>query len=196
MKSKELAKPGYITRLLHDWEENGTQGLDHLIAVVYQKIHRIAQSELAKEAHQRTLQPTAIVNEVYLQLRGMDHLHFENRNQFFALCGFLVRRLLVANARKKGREKHGGHLLEVDLEDINQVDNGMDTVTDLIALNTAMENLEKLDPRKVRIVEMRFFAGLSLEQIATVLEVSLATVKRDWQFTRRWLANELDSLHN
>lgn len=180
-----------ITQMLKDWESTGVNGLDHLMPAVYQHIHRIAKSELAKENGEKTLQPTALVNEVYLELRDMEGLQFESRNQFFALCGFLVRRMLVADARRKGREKHGGHMVQVALEDLDRIDDSIQTLTNLIALNDAMERLEKLDPRKVRIIEMRFFAGLSLEQVSAVLDVSLATIKRDWQFTRRWLATQL-----
>jgi RNA polymerase sigma factor (TIGR02999 family) len=142
------------------------------------------------EREENTLQATALVHEVYLRLVDVKKVNWEGKAHFFALCARLMRRILVDGARKRAASRHGGGLRRADLVDIPALSTGKDR--QLITLNDALEALHKADPRKARIVELRYFGGLSVEQTAAVLKVSQETITRDWRFTRGWLLAQLD----
>lgn len=176
----------------HTFPVNMDQGadLEELIPVVYAELHRQAHNYLRREYNNRTLQTTELINEAYLKLRGQKDLRFENRSHFFAIAANLMRQILVDHARKKHRQKRGGHQSDLPLDEALQVQgDGVDL--DLVDLDDALARLEKADPQQARIVELKYFGGLSIEETAKVIGISPATVKRDWNLARVWLFNEL-----
>lgn len=182
---------GAITRLLEDWRGGDEAALAELLPVVFEELRRIARRHLAGETPGHTLQPTALVNEVYLRLAG-GQAKLQNRAHFFAFAARLMREILVDHARARKAVKRGGDAVRVDFELALGIaaDEGLDLET-ILAIDTALERLEALDERQARIVELRYFSGLTLPEIAEVLGVSLATVERGWSVARRWLAREI-----
>ena len=156
--------------------------------IVYDELHRLAQRYMIRERPGHSLQTTALVNEAYMRLVDYRHMQWQNRAHFFAVSAQLMRRILVEHARRHNL-KRGGGVQHVSLEDAALV--GADRAMDLVALNEAMNALSQIDPRKVQVVEMRFFGGLSIEETAEVLRVSPETVRRDWRTARAWLYREL-----
>ncbi len=181
-----------ITDLLHDWNDRDEQALGRLMPVVVEELRRLADRYLAGESPGHTLQPTALVNEVYLRLACERVGKFENRSHFFAFAARLMREILVDHARARHTAKRGGGARRVDLaEALNLPDpRAPDRVT-LIAVDDALKRLERIDPRQRLIVELRYFTGLTMKEIAAVLETSLATVERHWTVARRWLVREI-----
>jgi RNA polymerase sigma factor (TIGR02999 family) len=177
------------TRLLLAWAGGDPEALDALTPHVYRELKRIAGSCMRGESEQNTLQVTALVHEVYLRLVDVKNVNWQSKAHFFALCARIMRRILVDGARKRATARHGGALGRVDLDDIPDPGAGKDM--QLIALNDALEELNQADPRKAKIVELRYFGGLTVEETAAVLKVSQETVARDWRFTRRWLLSQL-----
>jgi RNA polymerase sigma factor (TIGR02999 family) len=186
------ANKGEVTQLLQRWSGGDQKAFDELAPVIYKQLRKLAHYHLQRERDGHTLQSTALVHEVYLRLCGENAPRWENRAHFFALAARLMRRILVDYARMHIAEKRGGITVRVELEDpiMNLVEMGK---TDLVALDDAMQQLEAVDARKCRVVEARFFAGLSAKEIATVLGTTEATVRRDWRIARAWLYRYLES---
>jgi len=185
--------PGEITALLREWAGGDADALDKLYPMVLQKLRRAASHYLNGESSQ-TLGPTALVNETYLELINSKNLRFENRHQFFLLAGSVMRHLLVNRARRRLAQKRGGGETPFPLNEDSHGQNG-DRLTpeDLLALDRALTRLAELDRRQAMIVQLRFFAGLSEEEIAAVLKVSTRTIQREWNTAKRWLSRELTS---
>ena len=178
-----------ITQLLSKWQEGNEQALNDLVLIVYPQLRHLAHQHLRKERSDHTLQSTALVHEAYLRLEKQGALKFENRSHFLAICSQLMRQILVEYARGRRAAKRDGGI-KLALEGI--VAAAKSRGTDLIALDDALTQLAKLDTQQARIVELRFFGGLSIEETAVVTGVSTATVKRDWAAARVWLYRELN----
>jgi len=178
-----------VTALLLAWRGGDEEALGRIVPLVQAELRHIARRCLRNERADHSLQATALVNEAYLRLIDAQRVNWQNRTHFLAMSARLMRRVLVDHARSKGADKRGGERVKVTLSEV--VDRADDIGADVVALNDALERLEKLDPRKGRIVEFRFFAGLTVEETAAVLEVSPQTVARDWTFAKAWLRREL-----
>jgi RNA polymerase sigma-70 factor, ECF subfamily len=179
---------GQVSGLLRAWSDGDRDALDRLTPIVYDELHRLAQSYMKRERPGHSLQTTALVNEAYMRLVDYKSMQWQNRAHFFAVSAQLMRRILVEHARRRNL-KRGGGVQHVSLEETAIVDGERDT--DLMALDDAMVALARLDPRKVQVVELRFFGGLSVEETAEVLKVSPITVMRDWSTAKAWLYREL-----
>jgi RNA polymerase sigma factor (TIGR02999 family) len=177
-----------ITKLLQAWNAGDQRALEQLLPLVYAELRRIARSRLRHEPRGNTLQPTALINEAYMRLVQIRRMTWQDRAHFFALCSTLMRQILVDAARARRSAKRGGGAVRVTFDE-NVFSS--DTSSDAVALDDALQALEKIDWRKSRVVELRFFAGLSVEETAAVLDVSTDTVSRDWKFAKRWLLREL-----
>ncbi len=164
--------------------------LEQLIPLVHAELRRMARRYMAGERRDHTLQPTALVNEVYLRLVDLERIHWQNRVHFMAVAARLMRRVLIDFARSRGYQKRGGDVQRVAFDECLAVDVGRGH--DLLALDEALDELARIDSRKSQIVVMRFFGGLSLEEVAAVLDISAATVARDWKLAKSWLLLELD----
>jgi RNA polymerase sigma factor (TIGR02999 family) len=178
-----------VTGLLVAWGGGEQSALDRLLPLVYAELRRIARNRLRHERADHTLQPTALVNEVYLRLVGVKSVSWQNRAQFFAICARLMRQVLVDAARAHRGAKRGGGAIRVTLDDAHVRIDG--PPAEVIALDDALQALARIDARKSRVVELRFFAGLDGEETAAVLGVSPDTVARDWKFAKTWLYREL-----
>jgi RNA polymerase sigma factor (TIGR02999 family) len=181
--------PSELTDLLMAWRAGDETALPRLTAIVYDELHRLARFYMARERPEHTLQATALVNEVYLRLVDSSRVHWQNRAHFMAVAAQLMRRVLVDVARQRRAQKRGGDAHRVTLHDELIV--GDEPGADLVALDEALTDLARLDPRKSRVVEMRFFGGLSLADTAEALGVSTDTVGRDWTAAKAWLLREL-----
>ena len=177
-----------ISTLLRAWSAGDQSALERLTPIVYAELHSLARRYLRREHPGHSLQTTALVNEAYLRLVNQQRMQWHNRAQFFAVSAQLMRRILVDHARRHNL-KRGGGVHHVSLDEASVVGGGQDA--DLVALDDAMNALGRLDPRKVQVVEMRFFGGLSVEETAEVLKVSPVTVMRDWSTARAWLYREM-----
>ncbi|HSL55302.1 MAG TPA: sigma-70 family RNA polymerase sigma factor [Pyrinomonadaceae bacterium] len=177
--------PQEVTQLLADWGKGDRSALDKLLPLVHSELRRIAQRQMSQERPGHTLQATALVNEAYLKLAGQQKFEWQNRAHFFAVCAQVMRHILIDHARAHGREKRGGGAIQVSLNDALVV--GGDQAAHFIALDEALRVLERLDPQKGKIVELRYFGGLSIEEAAEVLNVSPRTVRREWQRAKAWL---------
>jgi len=179
-----------VTGLLRVWSEGDKQAFDELMPLVYDELHRMALRQLAGERSDLSLQPTALVNEVCLRLLGWDQVRWQNRGHFFGVSAQMMRRVLVDIARRRRAERRGGPgAVRVSLEEIDLA--APDRDADLVAIDAALEELAEQDPRKARVVELRFFGGLSMEETAEALGVSLRTAHSDWAFARAWLYRAL-----
>ena len=172
-----------ISTLLRAWSDGDQSALDRLTPIVYDELHRLARRYMKRERPGHSLQTTALVNEAYMRLVDYTRMQWQNRAHFFAVSAQLMRRILVEHARRHNL-KRGGGVPHVSLEEAAVV--GGARAADLVALDDAMNALARLDPRKVQVVEMRFFGGLSVEETAEVLKVSTVTVMRDWSMIRIW----------
>jgi RNA polymerase sigma factor (TIGR02999 family) len=177
-----------VTTLLRAWQRGDQEAFDRLTPLVYDELRRRARYYLRGERPNHTLQPTALVNEVYLRMVNVREVDWRDRTHFIALAARHMRRILVDSARARRYQKRGGGAINVTFDEGLAVSN---RVPDLIALDDALDALALEDERKVRVVEMRFFGGLSNEEIATALKISTDTVTRDWQMARLWLQREL-----
>jgi RNA polymerase sigma factor (TIGR02999 family) len=180
--------PGTVTGLLIEWREGNAAALEQLVPLVHEELHRIARGCMRGERAGHSLQATALVNEAYLRLIGAQQVDWQNRVHFLAVSARLMRRILVDFARSKKYQKRGGGAQQVTLDEGLVV---AEPGRDLIALDEALDALGKLDERKARVVEMRFFGGLSVEETAAALGVSGDTVMRDWRLAKAWLLREL-----
>jgi len=179
----------HITELLVAWSGGDQEALDRLMPLVYDELHRQAARFLSRERSGHTLQPTALVNEVYLRLVDQSQVKWQNRAQFFGIAAQMMRRILVSNARARHAEKRGGREQCLTLNEEVAIFPQRDI--NLLALDDALTKLEAIDPEKSKMVELRFFSGLSIEETAEVLTVSPRTVDRQWQTAKAWLYREI-----
>ncbi|MFN0120212.1 MAG: sigma-70 family RNA polymerase sigma factor [Blastocatellia bacterium] len=179
-----------ISQLLQRWSSGDRAALDELTPLVYDELHRIAHRYLAQQAPGHTLQTTALLHEAYLRLVGQEAKHWENRAHFFGVAAQAMRHILVDYARAQGREKRGGGAQRISLDDGLAM--GAEQSREITALHDALTELAKLDARQSRIVELRFFGGLTEPEIAAVLQVSQRTVSSDWRLARAWLLRQMD----
>ncbi len=180
-----------VTRLLHELSGGDEGALARLVPLIYDELHAIAAREMRRERGDHTLQPTALVHEVFLRLVDKADLSWNSRAHFLNIAAQAMRRILVEHARRRRTRKRGGGGERVTLDEEFQAPG--QEVPDLTDLDEALERLSKIDARKGRVVELRFFAGLSVEETARVLDISEATVKREWQFAKAWIQRELAS---
>lgn len=181
---------GNVTALLHLWSDGDGQAFDRLIPLVYDELHRMALRSLAGERSNVSLQPTALVNEVCLRLLGWDQARWQNRSHFFGVSAQMMRRVLVDIARRRLADRRGGAgavRVPLDAVDLPAIERD----TDLVAIDRALEQLAAEDARKARVVELRFFGGLSMEETAETLGISVRTAHSDWAFARAWLYRAL-----
>jgi RNA polymerase sigma factor (TIGR02999 family) len=179
-----------VTKLLQQWSRGDAAAADRLVPIVYQQLRRMASRQLRRERDEHTLSPTALVNELYLRLVDQRRMTWQNRAQFFGVAAQLMRRILVDHARARAAEKRGAGTMLIPLSDVEQ--EGRDQmITDVIDVDEALERLALVDPDQVRLVELRFFAGLSVDETALVLKRSPRTVKREWRLAKAWLHREL-----
>jgi RNA polymerase sigma factor (TIGR02999 family) len=182
----EAAGAAHITRLLREWQDGSQDALDRLVPLVYDELHRIAASYISRERAGHTLQPTALVNEAYIRLVQAEDVAFESRAHFLGIAARLMRQILVDHARRHDARRRGGRQRRVTLTEGVALDEAGADV-DLLALDQALERLAAEDARLARLVELRYFGGLSTEETAEVLATSPRTVKRDWAVARVWL---------
>lgn len=181
-----------VTKLLHDWSQGDAAALERLIPLVFEDLRLIAGRLFQREADSHTLQPTALVSEVYLRLMDQRKIHWQNREQFFGVAALMMRRILVDHAKGRQAAKRGSGMPKVPLDETIAAIETKDV--DFVALDEALSRLAEIDPRQARIVELRFFMGLSNEEIADIVDISVTTVKREWRTARLWLRRELSSI--
>lgn len=179
-----------ITQILLRWNDGEEKALEQLMPLVYRELHNIAHRYLRRESQTRTLQTTVLVHEAYLKLVDQNRANWQNRAQFFGVAAQIMRRILIDHARKNLRGKRGGSVVKVSL-DAGQIDVSDDRAAELVALDDALKRLAELDPQKARLVELRYFGGLSIEETAEVLGISTATVTRQWRVVKAWLYDEI-----
>lgn len=184
----ELSPRTEVTRLLRDWSSGRRAALDSLMPLVHRELHQLASSYMRRERPGHTLQVTALVNEAYLKLVDQTQADWKNRSHFFGIAAQCMRRILVDHARQRVAQKRGGEQIVVALE--ADMDVG-DSSADVVAIDDALSGLASLDERQAKIVELRYFMGLSIAETAQTLDVSVSTVKRDWESARLWLTHEL-----
>jgi RNA polymerase sigma-70 factor, ECF subfamily len=180
---------GDITQLLGRWADGDRAALDALMPVVYSELRRIADAYLRRERSTHTLQPTALVNEAWLRLVRQDHPTFDHRKQFFGLAAQMMRRILVDHARAARADKRGHQLIRTDLP--SDVPDAAPRVDDLLALDEALTLLAAVSPRQAQVIELRYFAGLNVEELAQLLDVSAATISRDQKVAEAWLSQAM-----
>ena len=178
-----------ITLLLADWNNGDTNARDQLLPLVYDELRQMARRNMRRESPNHSFQTTDLIHEAYLKLAQHDEQKWENRSHFFGVAAKAMRHILVDYARSKQSEKRGGGRQRVSLAD--EIASGPDRALELVALDDALQTLESLDARKSQVVELKFFGGLTNEQMAEVLKISTETVKREWRFARNWLLREL-----
>lgn len=187
--SSSTPETGEITQMLAGLSAGNRQSLDDLMPVVYDRLRAMAHLQLRRERSDHTLSTTALVNEAYLKLVDIDRVQWQDRAHFFAVCARAMRRILVSYAVKRNAEKRGGGSPHVEFHDVMAL--AQTRSDDLLALDEALDRLEALNERRCRVVEYRFFGGMSIEETAHTLSASPATVKREWAMARAWLNREL-----
>ena len=188
------ASPKEVTQLLVAWGEGDAAARDELMPLVYEELRRLAHRYMGRERIGHTLQTSGLVNEAYLRLIDQRQVQWQNRNHFFGIAAQMMRRILVDYARSRGYAKRGGNACQVSLEEAMIVSE--DRAAEVVALDDALKGLAEVDVRKSRIVELRFFGGLSIEETAEVLAVSEGTVMRDWTLAKAWLRREITADNN
>jgi RNA polymerase sigma factor (TIGR02999 family) len=178
-----------ITSLLVDWNNGDKSAMERLLPLVEKELHRLAHAYMRREDPNHTLQTTALINETYLRLVDQRKVQWQNRAHFFGIAAQIMRRILLNYARDQNRQKRGGKTIHVSLSEALIMPAEKDR--EIIALNDALNRLEEVDARKAKVVELRFFGGLTVEEVAEVLQVSDITVMRDWKFAKAWLAREM-----
>lgn len=181
--------PKEVTQLLADWSHGDQSALDRLMPLVYDELRRLAHRHMARERGQHTLQTTALVNEAYLRLVEQKDVHWQNRAHFFAIAAQMMRRILIDYARKRGYAKRGGGAPHVPLDEAAVLSE--ERAANLIALDDALNSLAALDSQQCRVVELRFFGGLTVEETAAVLGLSVDKIKREWSTAKAWLAKQM-----
>jgi RNA polymerase sigma-70 factor (ECF subfamily) len=184
-----LPTPSEITGLLIAWSDGDQEALERLLPLIERELHRIARHYMRRENPGHTLQTTALVNEAYFRLVDQKSVRWQNRAHFFAIAARIMRRILINYARDRQRLKRGGHAVQVSLSQAETV--GEEMPAELLALDEALVRLAEFDERKARVVELRYFGGLSVEETAEVLDVSAVTVERDWKAAKAWLKREI-----
>ena len=179
-----------VTRILNAIEQGDARAADKLLPLVYQELRRLAGLKMSQEPPGQTLQATALVHEAYIRLVGAENQNWSSRGHFFAAAAESMRRILIENARRKQRRKHGGGQQRVELDDADVAIEG--PLTDIIALDEALAKLAEEDRIKADLVKLRYFAGLTIEQAAKILEISRATAERYWSYARAWLFHEIN----
>ncbi len=179
-----------ITQLLKQWSDGDAEVLDDLMPLVYVELRRQASGYLRRERSNHTLQPTALINEVYLKLIDQRDVKWQNRAHFFAIAAQAMRRILVDYARERKREKRGGAAENLPLDEALTIVSQEKSV-DLVALDEALDKLAQFDERQAKVVELRYFSGLSIDETAEVLNVSNVTIRRDWNMAKAWLLQEI-----
>lgn len=180
-----------VTQLLVNWSHGDRSALEQLMPLVYGELRRLASSYLRRERSNHTLQSTALVHEAFMRLSGQHEIEWKNRAHFYGIAAQMIRRILVDYARSQHAEKRGAGAIKLELDE--NLAAAQDSNLDLLGLNRALERLAALDERQSRIVELRFFTGLSVEETAEVMQLSPATVKREWNSARAWLFREMTS---
>jgi RNA polymerase sigma factor (TIGR02999 family) len=189
-----ISSHGEITTLLHAWTDGDAEALAKLISLVYEQLHCAALRHMAWQRSGHILQGTALVNEVYLRLSKLGHVKWRERSHFFAVCARLMRHVLIDHVRTQLRQKRGGEIVHVSMDEIHarpEFSIPEAALVDLVALDDALNRLAEVDERKSRVVDLRFFGGLSAQETAEVLNVSEDTVGREWKFAKYWLLCEL-----
>jgi RNA polymerase sigma factor (TIGR02999 family) len=184
------ADDGEVTELLSAWSQGDGAALDRLVPIVYEELRRIAARALRREAPGHTLQTTALVHEAYLKLAGQRSASWANRELFYAVAAQAMRRILVDHARERSAQKRGGGARPLPLDEAGELA-APSRGAELLAVDTALHALGEVDPRLARIVELKFFGGLTLEEIAALLEISPSTAWREWEAAKAWLQREL-----
>lgn len=199
-KNEPQSEPGQVTRLLQRWADGDAAALEALWPLVYDDVRQLARRQMAGERGNHTLQGTALVNEAFIRLAGQRVFEWQNRSQFLSLAAQIMRRVLVDYARQRGAQRRGDEARRVSLHDTQaalEVEQAQaaqafnDERVDVLAIDSALTKLQQIDEPQSRIVELRYFGGLTLEQTATVAGISLASVKREWAMARAWLRREL-----
>lgn len=188
--ARRVVDSANITQMLREWGDGRVEALDDLLPCVYNELRRLAAAHLRRERPNHTLQTTALVHEAYMKLAGQRNVEWKNRGHFFAVAAQAMRRVLVDHAKARHRQKRGGPAEDLSIEDM-LIAAADESNVDLIALDEALTRLAGVDRQQVRIVELRYFTGLSLEETAEALEISKATVARDWQMAKAWLHREM-----
>lgn len=178
-----------VTQLLVDWQQGDQSALKKLMPLIYDELRRMAHRYVQHERNGHTLQTTALVNEAYVRLAGQEKPEWQNRSHFFAVTAQVMRHILIDHARRRRYLKHGGQFQQVSMEEAELMSDAR--AAELIALDEALDELKEFDPRKSRVVELRYFGGLSLEETANALEISVMTVRRDWRAAKAWLFREM-----
>jgi RNA polymerase sigma factor (TIGR02999 family) len=189
MRRKLSLPPQEISQLLAEWSDGNQAALDRLYPLVYEELRRMAHRYMSRERKGHTLQTTALINEAYLRLVEQRDVHWQNRAHFFGISAQIMRRILIDHARRYEYLKRGGGGQRVSLDEAAVV--AKERGRELLALDEALKNLEAIDPRRSRVVELRFFGGLENEEIALLLKISANTVTRDWNLARAWLHQQL-----
>ena len=184
-----MSSPSDITALLVDWSKGDKSALDRLLPLVERELHRLAHSYMRREDPDHTLQTTALINETYLRLVDQRNVKWQNRAHFFGIAAQIMRRILLNYARDQNCAKRGGKTIQVSLSEAALV--SAEKTNELIALNDALNRLAVIDERKSKVVELRYFGGLSVDEAAEVLKISPITVMRDWKFAKAWLSREI-----
>ena len=178
-----------VTQMLHDWAHGDRSALDRLVPLVEKELRRQAARYLQQEQPGHTLQTADLIQEAYLRLMDTENIQWQNRAHFFGIAANLMRRILVDYARRRQAKKRNWGVIRASVNEVQVAP--IENALDLIALNEALDRLTMIDPRQGRVVELRYFAGLSVEETARILEVSTKTVKRDWQMAKTWLREEI-----
>ena len=189
MESNNPSAKDDITGLLQSWRDGDRDAFDRLVPLVYDQLHRMAIGYLGREGAAVTLQPTALVNELWLRLLGWDQARWQNRSHFFGVSAQMMRRVLVDIARRRRTDRRGAGVANLPLENIDVA--AESPHPDLLDIDAALDRLAAVDPRKARVVELRFFGGLTVEESAEALQVSVRTIHKDWEFARAWLYRAL-----
>ncbi len=190
LTASHISTPQDFTAQLIAWHEGDAAALERLTPLVYAELHRLAHIQISRERNGHVLQTTALVNEAYLKLMDSPEVHWQNRTQFFALAATLMRRILVDVARQRLRQKRGGAAIQVAFEEAMVLP--QQRPLDVVALDDALVSLTRFAPRQSRVVELRFFGGLTVEETASAMGVSNDIVKRDWRTAKLWLLQELE----
>ena len=184
-----VSVPG-VTQLLVDWRQGDQSALKKLTPLIYDELRRIAHRYVQHERSGHTLQTTALINEAYVRLAGQETPEWQNRSHFFAVTAQVMRHILIDHARRRRCLKHGGQFQQVSIEEASLMSE--ERAAELIALDEALDELREFDPRKNKVVELRYFGGLSLEETAQALEISVMTVRRDWRAAKAWLFRRMN----
>jgi RNA polymerase sigma factor (TIGR02999 family) len=189
-KAVPTAPTGQVTHLLRAWSDGDQQALEQLLPLVDAELRRLARAYMYRERRDHTLQPTALINEAFIRLASAQNIRWQDRAHFFGICARLMRRVLVDYARARGFQKRGARVEKVSLDDVSVA--VPELPLDIIALDLALDALATRDQRMSRVVELRFFGGLTIEETAEVLRVSPDTVKREWRLAKLWLLRQME----